>query len=493
MTSLLQPHIFFTIWRSLFTLVSHHKGMRKPPGPKNRYPLEILFKVQRDPLSFFEQNSALYPDYFSWTAGPQRVWALTRPDLTQKILTGHPTHFEKGRALQRSRVLLGNGLLTAEGEEHLQHRRALQPAFRKDRIRRYAEVMMEETSSLLRAWPDSQTVEVDIHQEMMDLALSIVARTLLGQSLSEDLRDDIGIALEQALGGFRISILPFFDLLRKLPLKVVRNFESSRDQLHRIVMELVDQADPESSDSILSLLPDATRQQKLDHALTLLLAGHETTANAMTFAIYLLGRHPAALAQVEGELDHVLQGRAPTSSDYPKLKYLRNVMEETLRLFPPAWMVGRKNLVPLEIDGYQVKPGSILLAPQWLMHRDSRYFASPDQFRPERWDEQTPEKGAYFPFGGGTRVCIGEGFARMEAVLILAALLQKYRPTLLSRHELEVYAGITLRPKDGLKVRFTPRAQQKPSPRHNSTPHGEGLKYEAHSGCPIGAGRISGG
>ena len=466
--------------------------MRKPPGPKNRYPLEILFKVQRDPLSFFEQNSALCPDYFSWTAGPQRVWALTRPDLTQKILTGHPTHFEKGRALQRSRVLLGNGLLTAEGEEHLQHRRALQPAFRKDRIPRYAEVMMEETSSLLHLWQGSDGVEVDLHQEMMDLALAIVARTLLGQSLSPALRNDIGVALERALGGFRISILPFFDLLRKLPLKVVRDFESSRDQLHNIVRKLVQQADPQSPDSILSLLPDATHQQKLDHALTLLLAGHETTANAMTFAVYLLGRHPWALAQVENEIDCVLQGRTPTSGDYPELKFLRNVLEETLRLFPPAWMVGRKNLVPLEIDGYQVKPGSILLAPQWLMHRDSRYFPSPHSFRPERWEAQTPEKGAYFPFGGGTRVCIGEGFARMEAVLILAALLQKYRPTLPCPDELEVYAGITLRPKDGLRVKLTPRTLPIKSPRYNSNSPGEDLKYGAHTGCPIGAGRISG-
>lgn len=426
--------------------------MSNIPGPKNRFPGDLFFQVQRDPLAFFERHHVDFPDYYRWNTAGQDVWVLSRPDLVQRLLTGHPTEFEKGRALQRSRLLLGDGLLTAEGDAHLLHRRMLQPAFRKQQIGRYAEVMVEETMALAARWRSEEWQEVDLHKGMMDLTLSVVGRTLFGKAFSQDERTRISGSLEVALSNFRITLLPFFQLLTRLPIKRVRDFEAARRGLRGVVEELVADT-PEDGGSILSLLEGATLENKLDQALTLLLAGHETTANALTFCLWLLACHPRVRERVAQELHIVLGGRPPRAEDYPNLPVLKSVVEETFRLYPPAWMVGRHNLLDLDWNGVRIKKGSLLLAPQWVLHRDARYFPEPTKFLPERWEQCEARKGSYFPFGGGTRVCIGEGFARMEAVMVVATLVQSMLLEPLEHRPPALTAGITLRPRDGLRIK----------------------------------------
>lgn len=416
--------------------------------------MDLFASFHRDQLGFLEQHHREYRDFYRWSAARQKIWVLTRPDLVQRVLTGRPDEFEKGKALQRSRDLLGDGLLTAEGENHLLYRRMMQPAFRKARIAAYGEVMTEESSALAKRWSESASHEIDLHEAMMDLALRIVARTLLGQPLDSEVRLRIAEALETSIEGFRYTLMPFFSLLRKLPLPLVRRYDKARQELREIVNAMVAQVDRKNEDSILALLEGASPEQMADQALTILLAGHETTANAVTFAFYLLARNKPQRERFRRELTDVLGGRAAQVSDYSALTYTKHVVEETLRLFPPAWVVGRLSKVPVPVDDFIAEKGSLLLIPQWLMHRDPRYFDQPCEFRPERWDTASLEKGTFFPFGAGTRVCIGEGFARLEAVIILATLGQQFDFELIENSHIGLSAGITLRPKGGLRVRL---------------------------------------
>ncbi|MGE0489981.1 MAG: cytochrome P450 [Vulcanimicrobiota bacterium] len=427
--------------------------MSKPDGPRNRYPGDLFRRLTKDQLGFLEQVVAAYPDACRLQMFGREVWILSQPELVEKLLTGHHQQFEKGRALQHTRVLLGNGLLTAEGDDHLHQRRLVQPAFRRQRIAGYADTMVE-CAQRLAVELEGQ---VDIHRVMMDLALGIVSRTLLGTDLEHEHRR-IGRALEQALGQFQLTTMPFFPLLRHLPLPSVRRFDQARRELDEVVESILEahRQGRASQDSLVALLAEVEPTRVRDEVMTMLLAGHETTANALTFAIYLLAQNPDAAANFHAEVDTVLGQRRARSDDYHDLVYTRQVVDETLRLFPPAWMVGRRSLEDLDWGTYQVPAGTILLAPQWLLHRDARYFDRPTEFVPERWAQGSPARYAYFPFGGGTRICIGEGFARMEAVLVLATLAQKVRFEV-PDHKLELKAGITLRPRHGLRVRVSPR------------------------------------
>ncbi|MCA9780415.1 MAG: cytochrome P450, partial [Candidatus Eremiobacteraeota bacterium] len=355
--------------------------MSSIPRPKNRYPGDLFMQMQKDPLAFLVRHHQDYPDIYGWRAFRQEMVVLGRPDLVQRLLTGHPTEFEKGIALQRSRVLLGNGLLTAEGEEHLRSRRMLQPAFRKARVHTYGELMIEETLEHVEGW---RVGLYDVHKEMMELALKIVCQTLVGRNVRVD-GQTVSDSLEPVLNNFRLTLLPFFSLLRRLPIPQIRKLNRDVDNLIQLADDLVARCEGVSQGSILELLEGEERQQKVDQVLTLLLAGHETTANTLTFCLHLLAKNPDVQEQWQRELDEVLDGQPPTVEDYGRLPFTRRVIEETLRLYPPAWVVGRRNLLPVEWDGFEIKQGSVILAPQWVLHRDSRFFSDPNRFDPDRW------------------------------------------------------------------------------------------------------------
>jgi cytochrome P450 len=380
------------------------------------------------------------------------------------VLVTNGRNFHKSRGLERAKRLLGNGLLTSEGEFHLRQRRLAQPAFHKHRIASYAVTMSDYAARTSERWRDRQTL--DMHTEMMRLTLGIVARTLFDADVENEAAE-IGEALTRAFESFNFAMLPFTEYLEKLPLPSVRRFNSARDTLDRTIYRMIDERrlSGEDKGDLLSMLLMATDTegdgggmsdlQLRDEALTIFLAGHETTANALTWTWYLLSQHPQVEATLHAEIDAALNGRVPAYDDMPSLPYTRMVLAESMRLYPPAWAIGRRALESFDARGFTIPKRSVVLMSQYIVHRDARFFPNPERFDPDRWKPEAVAqrpKFSYFPFGGGNRVCIGEQFAWMEGVLLIAALAQKWRMRLVSGHPVEVQPLITLRPRHGMRM-----------------------------------------
>jgi cytochrome P450 len=440
------------------------------PGPKTFWPGGHLFYFRRDPLKFFTRLAREYGDVVQFKAGTQRVFLLNHPDHVRDILVTHHERFHKGRALQRARRLLGTGLLTSEGEFHRRQRRLAQPAFHRQRVNSYARVMTEFAAKTSARWRDRQTL--DISEEMMRLTLSIVGKTLFDADVDSD-ADEVGAALGEVMSLFGYLMLPFSELLEKLPLPPQRRFRRARARLDRIIYRIIEERRRGGRDrgDLLSMLLFAvdeegdrcrmTDEQLRDEVMTIFLAGHETTSNALTWAWYLLAQNTEAEGELHAELDRVLEGgRLPTVEDLPALRYTEMVVAETMRLYPPAWAVGRLAVEDHEVGGYPVPRGSLVLVSQYVMHRDPRFFPEPESFRPERWTPEAKEarpQFSYFPFGGGVRRCIGEGFAWAETVLILAALARRWALRLAPGHKVETQPRITLRPKGEVRMKLEER------------------------------------
>lgn len=422
-----------------------------PPRVRSRYPGQLFRRLRRDPLAFMTELGSVHTEACRMNILGREVWLLFEPELARAILCGDQRGLAKGRALERTRLLLGQGLLTAEGAEHLRQRRTLQPAFHKKRLEGYAEIMADASEALSARLVEGQVF--DVHRAMMDLALGVVSRTVLGVNL-EAHHARVGQALERVLGQFGLLTLPFFELFQHLPLPPMKRFRQSRDELFAVVDEIVElhEQGQTSPDSMLSLLENVDPARVRDEILTMLLAGHETTANLLTFAVDLLSRHPEQAEAFYREARTVLAGRRANVADYASLTVTRRVIQETLRLYPPAWTVGRRTLEPVSIGAYTAPTDTLLLAPQWVIHRQSRNFQRPLEFCPDRWLCEPVEPHAFFPFGGGTRMCIGEGFARMEAALALATLGRDWTFQPVNEGPPEVTSGITLRPRHGLPV-----------------------------------------
>jgi Cytochrome P450 len=306
---------------------------------------------------------------------------------------------------------------------------------------------------------------------MMRLTLAIVAKTLFDADVDDEAAE-IGEALTAAFHSFNFAILPFTELLEKLPLPHVRRFNAARDRLDQTIYRMIDERRKANDDrgDLLSMLLLATDTegdgggmndlQLRDEALTIFLAGHETTANALTWTWYLLSQHPEVESRMHHEIDSALMGRDPTFEDLASLPYTRMVLAESMRLYPPAWAIGRRAIQPFDVRGYTVPARSVVLMSQYIVHRDPRFFPDPEHFDPERW---TPEaqasrpKFSYFPFGGGTRVCIGEQFAWMEGILLVATLAQKWKMRLEPGHPVDILPLITLRPKNGMRMKLIRR------------------------------------
>src|SRR4051794_38889326 len=411
---------------------------RVPPGPRRRIPFAGLLNYRRGPLQFFQKLAQEYGDISFFKLGPQDAYFLNHPDLIKEVLVTNSENFMKGLALQRAKRLLGEGLLTSEGEFHRRQRRLAQPAFHRARIAAYGESMIEHAVRAQSRWRDGATV--DMSAEMMRLTLGIVGTTLFAADVEEN-SAEVGEAMTVVMELFNTITIPFFELLEKLPLPQLRRFDTARGKLDKIIYHLIDErrhSDDDRGDllSMLLLTQDdegdggrMTDAQLRDELLTIFLAGHETTANAMTWTWYLLSQNEAAEAKLHTELDDVLAGLLPQVADLPRLTYTEMVLAESMRLYPPAWALGRMSIADCEIAGYHVPRKALVLMSQYVMHRDGRYFDQPDRFDPDRWTvearEQRPQF-SYFPFGGGNRRCIGEGFARMEGILLLATLAQRW-------------------------------------------------------------------
>lgn len=434
-----------------------------PPGPRARYPGQHLVSFARDRLGFL-RRLATHGDIAHIRLGTQHFVVLNNPEYTRQILVTDNRNFTKGRGLERAKLLLGEGLLTSEGAFHLRQRRLAQPAFHRERMNGYATVMVEHAARTRDRWMDGAAI--DIHQEMTRLTLGIAGKTLFDAEVEGESRE-IGESLTAAFDVFNLALLPFAELMDNLPLPWTLRFKAARRRLDDTIYRIIAERRARGGDrgDLLSMLMAAqdtegdgggmTDTQLRDEIMTILLAGYETTANALTWTAYLLSRNPDAQARMHAEVDCAIEGRLPTMADVQRLPYTRMVFAESLRLYPPAWVVGYRAQKAFTLGDYQLPPRTIVIMSPFITQHDARYFPEPELFNPERWTPQAVAERprfAYFPFGGGPRQCIGEQFAWTEGVLLLATIGQKWRLRLAPKHIVALDPSFTLRPKGGMPM-----------------------------------------
>ncbi len=435
-----------------------------PPGPKGKPVVGNLLEFRRDPLGFLLTAARDHGDVVHLQFGPQGIYLVNNPDYIRDVLVTNNRNFIKSRGLQMAKRFLGEGLLTSEGEFHRRQRRLSQPAFHRQRMNAYAKVMAEYGAMTRDRWQNGETL--DIAQEMMRVTLAIVGKTLFDADVESEAAE-IRTALTDIMQLFNRVTSPFPNLLMKLPLPSNFRFLKARKRLDATIYRIINEHRATGADrgDLLSMLLMAqdeegdggsmTDLQLRDEAMTIFLAGHETTANALAWTWYLLARHADVEARLHEEIDRELEGRLPTADDFARLKYTEMVFAEAMRLYPPAWTMGRQALSDYRIDNYTVPAGSIILMSPWVMHHDERYYPDAFTFDPERWTPASREarpKFSYFPFGGGPRVCIGEGFAWMEGVLLIATIAQRWRMRLAEGEKVEPRPMITLRPRRGIRM-----------------------------------------
>ena len=436
------------------------------PGPKPSLLEAFSYRPGRDPLAFFTNLARTYGDIVAYRLGGERLLFVNQPQHIKDILVTHNRNFTKGRALQRTKRLLGEGLLTSEGAAHLRQRRLMQPAFHRERIAAYADMMVAYADRMRGAWRDGETL--DVAREMNRLTLSIVGKTLFDADV-ESQAAEVGEALTGVMETFWMTMLPFSDLLEHLPLPKLRRGRAARAQLDAIIYGMIAERRRSKRDhgDLLSMLLSAQDEeaegaagrmsdvQVRDEAMTIFLAGHETTANALTWTWYLLSTAPDVEAKLHAEVDRVLQGRRPCVADIASLPFVERVVTESMRLYPPAWLIGRRAIADYELGPYVVPARTILVMSPYVTQRDVRFYTDPERFDPDRWTPEfraTLPKFAYFPFGGGPRQCIGESFAWMELVLLVATIAQRWRLELVPGHPVVPEPLVTLRTKHGMRM-----------------------------------------
>src|SRR6267378_5786001 len=444
----------------------HATGKKFPPGPSEGIRRWSLGPLNDTPLEYFTKLAREYGDVAGIRVLNFKTIFINHPDTIEEALVTNARKYIKGRVLRANRHVFGEGLLTSEGEFWLRQRRLAQPAFHRGRIASYAATMVEYTERMLSGWRGGE--ERDAHQEMMRLTLQIVGKTLFDADVERDAKE-VGKSLELLLeigANFRRTIFVPQWLPTPTNLRVKREVAQIEKIIDRIIGER--RASGRDTGDLLSMLLSAqdedgsrmTDRQLRDGAITLFLAGHETTASTLSWTWWLLAQNPAVEAKLHAELDAVLGDPGPSLDDLPKLAYTGHVITESLRLYPAAWGMARLAIEDHEIAGYPVTKGMGVAMAQWVVHRDPRWYDAPEEFRPERWEDDLLKRlsrFAYFPFGGGPRQCIGNTFALMEATLILATIARKFRLRLVANHPVVPLASITLRPRHGVGVTLESR------------------------------------
>lgn len=455
--------------------LAHDRRIQSLPDPLYNIPSPPvgwlgghLLMYRRDPLNFLLRNAREYGDLVRIQLARWFIFQVNHPDDVQQVLTKQAHKFYKA-VIYKSTLseYLGNGLLVSDGDFWKRQRQLAQPAFHTKRIQAYADVMSEYTQRMLAKWADGQ--RRDIAREMMRLTLYIVAKTLFDADVSGE-RHKVAKALEVLLH----SVIEESQIIVRLPDWVPTPARARKywsiDTLHDITMGIIKErrASGEDKGDLLSMLLLAegeggdrmTDEQVRDEALTLFLAGHETTANALTWALYLLTQHPQIAQRLRDEVDGVLGKRVVTLADLPQLTYTEQVLKEAMRLYPPAWGFARQAVEDVTFAGYDFPKRTNFIIIPYVIHRDPRWFADPERFDPERFNAQNEPnitRYAYLPFGGGPRICIGNSFAMMEAKIILASIMQRFVLTRPSAQPAVPEALVTLRPKGGMPMRLTAR------------------------------------
>ncbi len=439
----------------------------KPSLLRQKYPGEALVRLHRDALVVLQDMAALGDCSVLKIAG-FKLYLLNHPDFFREVLITQNDAFIKGRAAQFLGILLGQGLLNSEGTFHHKQRKLVLPAFHHHKIAGYATDMAESAAHLSQQWQQGQTLMID--DAMMDVTLDIVAKTLFGADVSSD-KDVIKDALAEGQEVFRGITNPFASLILRLPFPITRKIQRVVHRMDTIIYRIIEshRAAPDQYTDLLSLLlasrdeetgAGMSDKQLRDETMTLFTAGHETTAVALTWTWFLLAQYPEIERKLHAELDAVLGGRLPTFEDIPRLVYTRQVFSEVLRLYPPAWAITRQALQDIQIGPYAIPKGATIDLSAYLLHRDDRFWPNPEVFDPERFSPQNRksiDKFTFLPFSIGIRGCIGEQFAWMEGIIVLATLAQQWRFKLLSTTAPGLNPLITLRPATPIKVQAIKR------------------------------------
>jgi cytochrome P450 len=412
-----------------------------------------------------------FGDLVHFKAFGSHVYQINHPSLIEDFFLKNASKHRRGIVMQRAKTIFGEGLLTSEEPLHMRQRRLVQPAFLRQRIDAYGEVIGYNASVLSSKWQSGTVIE--LHIEMLELALRIVGKCLFDldvQSRAEVIK--VSAAVDAFMGFIPLALLPFSTFVQRLPIPAMKRIRSGKAELDRMIYTIIDERrrSPGDRGDLLSMLLEATDadadgtgmsdQQVHDECLTIMLAGHETTANALSFALWLLAQHQEIQQNLHEEASSVLGDGMATAADYPNLPYATAIFSETLRLYPPVWVTARTCEIPYEIEGYTIPRGAVLLAPQFVVHRDPRFYPNPLQFDPERFSPRNKElnksrpRFAFYPFGAGSRQCIGEGLAWMEGVLSLATIARDYRlaPVPGASSQIPLDPAISLRPKDGVPL-----------------------------------------
>jgi len=433
-----------------------------PPGPRGHFLIGSLPEIRRDVLGFLSGCAREYGDVVRYRIPNTAAYLINHPDLIENILVQGYRNFVKGRIYRATRQVLGNGLLTSDGDAWQRQRLLVQPAFHHDRITAYADRAVAETEQLMNGWSDGETI--DIHAEMKRLTLQVAAKSLFGANIADEahvVEEAMRIVLEQFNTRMNTALL----IPEAFPTPGNLRLQKAVRQLEAIVYKIIRLRREENEDrgDLLSMLLRArdgngnpmSESELRDEVLTLIIAGHDTTALALSWSLYLLAQNPAIESALRKELQTELGGRLPSTKDLPRLRYAEMVIKESLRLYPTAWGISRVALNDFNAGGYTIPAGASIVMSQWVMQRDPRYYESPLEFKPQRWETEKVKslpKFAYFPFGGGPRRCIGHGFALMEAVLVLAAIIPRVRFTLVAGHPVEAIPSFTLYPRHGIKM-----------------------------------------
>ena len=449
------------------------------PGRSKAYPAGPPFFSRLVTGRMFRQNAIdsmtdsarLYGDLVHYTVFGRHIYQLNHPDLIENFLIRDAAKHHRGIVMQRAKVVLGEGLLTSEEPFHMRQRRLAQPAFLRQRIAAYGEVIGQNAAAISQSWKPGAIL--DLHEEMLELALRIVGKCLFDLDVqSRDEVKKISSAVDAFMGFMPLAILPFSEQIQRLPLPAMKRIRRGQADLDAIIYAMIGERhrSPGDRGDLLSMLLEAvdteestgrmSDRQVHDECLTIMLAGHETTANALSFALWLLAKHPDVQTRLEEEAREVLGSRVPSADDYARLPYATQVFSETMRLYPPVWVIARTCVEPYEIAGYRIRAGAILLASQYVVHRDPRFHTEPLRFDPERFAAAKKDavksrpRFAFFPFAAGSRQCIGEGLAWMEGVLSLATIIRDWRVSLPpgASAEIALNPSISLRPKDGVPL-----------------------------------------
>jgi cytochrome P450 len=439
-----------------------------PPGPSN--PRQTFVQFQANPLGYLRELADIYGGIVHYRLVTAHVYLINDPALIREVLVEKADKFERtDHTKETLGRFLGNGLLLSAGDFHRQQRQLIQPVFTPSRIESYAPAITDQTLKMIEGWQSGEVY--DIAEAMMALTLSIVSQTIFGADLGSA-TDEIGKALtvfqQDAGQKLRRHDEPITD----------EAYQSALDTVDRIIQDLIstrrnESGDMETKRDLLSLLAaavDSTTGEPMsdhqirDEAMTLVLAGHDTTANALSWTFYLLAQYPEVEARLLAEIQAAIpiiddKVQLPTVADLYKMPYLEMVLKESMRLYPPAWLIGRRPIEPVEIGGYTIPPTASIAISTHTLHRTAAYFSEPDRFNPERF-AQEPTRYSYIPFGGGPHVCIGQSFAAMESALILATILPRFHFELLADQVIEPEPLITLRPKNGIQVRITERERE---------------------------------